>query len=505
MGRYILAHDLGTSSNKTCLFAENGQIVAEETVPYPTYYGKNGEAEQYHEDWWKAVITGTRCVLERAGIPGGEVAALSLSAQMNSLVPVDQAGLPVFERCMTWMDMRGKPQADFVCREYGQWEYYNLCGSSVELPIMQFTKLMWLKEHRPEAFARIYKVLGVKEYIVQRLTGKFGRNDFSDAYSAGMMNIFTSQYDESFLELIGIPREILCDPVPSTEVIGTVSPQAASATGLSENTKVVLGCGDGTSCYIGAGGLLEDTMIAAFGTASWISMTADRPMMEKGYQAGVTPLGDGRYAIRMHSHATGAVVDWAMENLLCLQGEGVYAEAEALAGASVPGAHGVFLNPSFLGGNACYPDIMMEGALLGLKLSTTREDIARAVYEAPILDLAVCNQYFRKNGLVPKQIRMIGGGGKSLLQRQILADIFRVPVMVHKPEVIRNAGAIGAFMHAGIGIGIFHSFDEVYRLFDIGEVVEPAQERVEKYRVVTERYQEISDAISAMYQNPTTN
>lgn len=100
---------------------------------------------------------------------------------MNSLVPVDRSGKPITERCMTWMDMRGKEQAAFVLEKFGQQNYYRLCGSSVELTIMQFTKLMWMKDHRPEEYARIYKVLGVKEYIVQRLTGRFGENDFSDA------------------------------------------------------------------------------------------------------------------------------------------------------------------------------------------------------------------------------------------------------------------------------------------------------------------------------------
>ena len=301
MDKYILAHDLGTSSNKACLFNERGQVVAEETVNYTTYYGKNGEAEQAHEDWWNAVVIGTRRVLERAGVSGAAVAAVGLSAQMNSLVPVDRSGKPITERCMTWMDMRGKEQAAFVLEKFGQQNYYRLCGSSVELTIMQFTKLMWMKDHRPEEYARIYKVLGVKEYIVQRLTGRFGENDFSDAYAAGMMNINTSKYEKDFLALIGIPRKILCDPVPSTTVIGAVTPQAAAATGLSEETKVVLGCGDGISCYIGAGGLMKDTMIATFGTASWISMTAERAIMEDGYQAGVTPLDDGRYYINMHS------------------------------------------------------------------------------------------------------------------------------------------------------------------------------------------------------------
>lgn len=291
MDKYILAHDLGTSSNKACLFNERGQVVAEETVNYTTYYGKNGEAEQAHEDWWNAVVIGTRRVLERAGVSGAAVAAVGLSAQMNSLVPVDRSGKPITERCMTWMDMRGKEQAAFVLEKFGQQNYYRLCGSSVELTIMQFTKLMWMKDHRPEEYARIYKVLGVKEYIVQRLTGRFGENDFSDAYAAGMMNINTSKYEKDFLALIGIPRKILCDPVPSTTVIGAVTPQAAAATGLSEETKVVLGCGDGISCYIGAGGLMKDTMIATFGTASWISMTAERAIMEDGYQAGVIPAG----------------------------------------------------------------------------------------------------------------------------------------------------------------------------------------------------------------------
>ena len=499
MKKCILTFDLGTSSNKICLFDMNGHILAEALQNYPTYFGDNGQAEQDCEDWWNSVVEGTHNVLAQCDKNDYSVEAISFSSQMNSLVPVDKEGKVLTERCMTWMDVRGIDEMRFIHDRYGQWEYYRLCGSSVELTIMQVTKLMWLQKHNPNAFEKIYKILGLKEYIAFRLTGQLGIIDYTEACADGMMNVFTRDYDTEFLNLIGIPSHILCRPVPSHYIIGTVLPTIAIDLGLSPETKVVIGSGDGISCYIGAGGMEPGNLLLMIGTSGWITVTTDKLIAEDGWQVGITPLDNGRYSLSMHTHVTGAVTDWGIGKLLNINGKDAYSQAEVMANRSIPGAHGLLLNPSFIGGNACYPDINSRGALIGLSLDQSRDDIARAIYEASVLDLELCSHFFQKHAIKCDRIVMIGGGAKSSLLQQITADVFDLPVEIHKPENVRNAGAIGAFIQAGLGLHRFGNYYEAYELFPRVETIEPIYHNVLAYQPVKERYKKASDMLSRLY------
>lgn len=497
----ILTHDLGTSCDKACLFTSNGDLVCEATQDYTIYYGGNGQAEQDPNDWWAAFVKTTREVLAKADVCADAITAISFSAQMNSLIAVDRQGNLVLDRAMTWMDRRGKAQADFVKEHYGISRFNRVCGSSVDMSIMFFTKLMWIRENMPEKYEKIYRVLGTKEYMVMRLTGIFGMVDYSQVACSGIYDVERQQYIEELVTLTGIAPELLGTIVPSTTIIGTVARQISKETGLSPKTQVVLGVGDGTAGFIGAGGMKKDTMIACFGTASWLSRLAPKiPESRDQFQLGYSYMDNGQYTLSLHSHATGAVTDWALKTLLKLDKASGYAVAEAMAEKSQPGASGVYLNPSFIGGNGSHPSLKMEGALLGLKLSTLPNDIARAIYEAPVLDLYECYKYFFvKEYLIPKEIYMIGGGGKSLLQRKILANVFDVPVCTHKPQIIQNAAAVGAFMTACIGIGLYKDYEEMSKLYSVEQTIEPDPRNVQDYVFHKENYCARSQFLANIY------
>lgn len=502
-GQYIITYDLGTSSNKACLFSRDGRLVASSHRTYPVFYGTGGEAEQRPQDWWDSVRDTTRDTLQKAGVSPDEVEAVSFSAQVGALVLLDQNDAPLQNRAAIWMDTRGRAQAERIRKEYGLWRHYSCTGGCVDIVIMQISKLMWLQENRPELLEKTKKVIGAKEYIILRLCGKAGFSDESHVGGSGLYNVFERRYDDSILQFTSIPPEILPEPLPPQTVIGTIRPEAAEEIGLTPRTKVVLGLADGASSYLGAGGLQEDALIVNLGTASWLGLTVKGPpVMQQQYQVGIERLDSERYRLDLHSHAGGAVTNWAVEHLLHLQGGEVYTALEQMARQSTPGANGLMLNPSFIGGNGCYYGVDMEGLIWGLKLETTQNDLARMVVEAPLFDLADCYEMFYKaHGYTPKEIRVAGGGSRNALSRRIIAALFQLPVTAPDDCVLQNAGAIGAFMTACVALGHCSDFAEAGKPFQGGATEQPHPEDVPIYQQLLHKYHRFSAALAQLYKD----
>lgn len=501
-GQYIITYDLGTSSNKACLFRKDGWLAASSHRAYPVFYGTGGEAEQRPQDWWDSIRDTTKDVLQKAGVSPDKVEAVSFSAQVGALVLLDQNDMPLQDRVIIWMDTRSKAQAERIRKEYGLWRHYSRTGGCVDLVMMQISKLMWLQENMPELLAKTRKAIGVKEYIILRLCGQAGFSDEAHVSGSGLYNIFERRYDDSILDFTAIPRDILPEPLPPQTIIGTICPEAAGEIGLTVRTKVVLGLADGASSYLGAGGMREDVLIVNLGTASWLGMTVDgAPAMQQQYQVGIDRVDGQRYRLDVHSHAGGAVTNWGVEELLHLRGGEAYASLEYMARQSTPGANGLMLNPSFIGGNGCYYGIDMEGVIWGLKFETTQNDLARMIVEAPLFDLADCYEMFYKaHGYRPKEIRVAGGGSRNALSRQIIAALFQLPVTVPDDQILQNAGAIGAFMTACVALGYCSDYAEAGKLFQGGATEQPNPEDIPVYQQLLRKYHRFSAAMAQLYK-----
>ena len=240
--KYILAHDLGTSGNKATLFSDEGKMITSEVFSYDCHYFNTNWAEQDPEDFWKAICVTSRNLIDKARIDPGDIAAVSFSGQMMGCLCVDKQGNPL-RPSIIWADQRAQAQAAALGEQISLRDFYHIAGhrNSASYGLQ---KLMWVRDNEPEVYAKTYKALNAKDFVVLRLTGKF-YTEPSDATSNACIDLNTLQWSDKIVNASGIDGDKLPEIVPSTTVAGEVTPWAAGQTGLKAGTPVVMGGGDG--------------------------------------------------------------------------------------------------------------------------------------------------------------------------------------------------------------------------------------------------------------------
>jgi xylulokinase len=243
MGKYILAHDLGTSGNKATLFSLEGKLGAGVLCEYPVLYPGGNAVEQDPEDYWKAVCLSTRQLLEKAGVQGGDVEAVCFSGQMMGCLLVDSEGRPL-RNILIWADSRAGRQEQDMIRRAGMEKTYRITGHRISASYSA-AKLLWIRENEPEIFRRSHKMLLAKDYIIFKLTGKFV-TDYSDASGTNLFNLTEKKWDREILKALDISEDLLPEVRPSTDRAGGITREAAEETGLITGTPVIIGGGDGS-------------------------------------------------------------------------------------------------------------------------------------------------------------------------------------------------------------------------------------------------------------------
>jgi xylulokinase len=248
--QYIIAHDLGTSGNKATLYDEKGGLIASITIEYPTTIGQGGIVEQDSESWWNAVIQSTNRLLFETQVRNSQIACISFSGQMMGCLPVDTKG-DALRPAIIWADMRSEKQAVQLRNAVPERQFYQIVWHR---PISSYTltKLMWVRDNEPDIYKKMYKTLNAKDFIVQKMTGRFA-TDYSDASGTNAFDLMKKRWSETILSSVKIDPDLFPDPYPSTTLIGTVNAEAAKLTSLMEGTPVVLGGGDGSCAIVGAG------------------------------------------------------------------------------------------------------------------------------------------------------------------------------------------------------------------------------------------------------------
>lgn len=495
---YVLAHDLGTSGDKACLFDSQCRLLGTSFTPYKTYFPHEGWAEQDPEEWWSAVCMSSKKVITEAGLAPEDISAISFSAQSSGCLPIDCNGKPLRERAIIWMDTRSTEQASYLADMLGADTQYSITGNGLATVMLPCSKIMWIREHQPEVWQQAAKYIGCKEYLIGRMTGVFGVTDFTEAQSSGVFSALDKCYDSRLLSLTGIPEEKLCRAENGTAFIGTVLPAAANELGVSTDTKVILGMMDNPAAAVGAGCFKPGVFVASLGTAAWLGCVDEKSFINAKYHVNSTYLGFGKYRSSVNSHTVGAALDWGIKNLLGLDGADMYDEASVLAARCTPGAAGVMFLPSFRIGNCRYSSPGAAGALIGMKLEHGREHVARALFESLAYELHIGLDFFSNNGAAPCEIRLIGGGSRNQLQAQIISDVLGIPVLV--PENSRHIGSSGAAMLALVGSGNAQNIDAVTS-FKTASRYEPDKGKTAFYAKSYERYKQCYEALMPVYDS----
>lgn len=498
---YLLAHDLGTSGNKATLFSADGQLVASRTCAYETHYFNGNWAEQNPDDWWRAVCTSTRALL--AGIDPTRIACVALSGQMMGCTPVDRQG-QALRPSILYCDQRAQAQADRLLERIGPTEFYRIAGHRVS-PSYALEKLMWIKDHEPDVYRRTHKTLCAKDYVNCRLTGRIA-TDYSDASGTNAFDLNRFRWSETILSAAEIDLEMFPEARSSTDLLGTVTAEAAVATGLKAGTPVAIGGGDGSCAGVGVGCVRPGTAYNYLGSSSWIALTVEKPIVDPQMRtmnwAHCVP---GFLHPSGTMQAAGASYQW-LKNVVCTSesqaaaasAADVYELINAQIARSRPGAGGLIFLPYMLGERTPRWNPNARGAFLGLSLATRREDLLRAVMEGITLNLGIIVDIFRQH--VPiDAITVIGGGAKGVVWRQMMADIYGC--RIQKLNFLEEATSMGAAVIGGVAVGLFPGFDVIERFIRVEEIVEPTPAHQAVYRRLLPIFDKCYHALVDVYDD----
>jgi len=482
--RYILAHDLGTSGNKATLYSEEGAQLASATAAYPTRFFNGTWAEQDPEAWWRAVCDTTRALLAKAAADPADIAAVALSGQMMGCTPVDRRGRAL-RPSLLYCDQRATREAAALLEQISMRDFYGICGHRANASYT-LEKLMWVRDNEPEIFRQTHKTLCAKDYINCRLTGVMA-TDFSDASGTNAFDLNRFAWSAKLLALAGIDGALFPDAVGSTTVIGEVTAEAARATGLAAGTPVAAGGGDGSAAGVGVGCVRPGAAYNCLGSSSWIALTVERPIIDAEMRT-----MNWAHCVPGYLHPSGTMqtagssFKWLAEQLCGAEAEAAkaggpsaYARIDEAVAAVPPGANGLLFLPYMLGERTPWWNTDARGAFIGLSLASTRADMMRAVLEGVALNLGLIAEIFRAH--VPiDALTVIGGGARSAVWRQILADACGCPVQTLTSQA--EATSMGAAIIGGVACGLFKDFDVASRFVSVDQTVAQRAEQVALYR-----------------------
>lgn len=504
---YLIGIDIGTSGTKTVLYDLEGNAIAQSMQEYPMCQPQNGWAEENPEDWWNATVTTLQSVMKNSGAAPEEILGIGFSGQMHSLVMLD-ASCHVLRPAILWCDGRTRSECDEINERVGA---QRLLEISANPALTGFTasKLLWVRRHEPELFARCRHVLLPKDYVRFRLTGVLAM-DVSDASGTNLLNVAERTWSAEILEKLGLDPGWFPPLLESCELAGRVAQQAAALTGLAAGTPVAAGAADNAASAVGTGTVLPGNVFNTIGTSGVIFAHSDRPAVAAGGRVhtvcAAVPQSWGFMSCTL---SAGLSLRWYRDQFCtqeCLEAErsgmDSYALLDKKATAVAPGSDGVIFLPYLMGERSPLLDGTCRSVFFGLSARHKREHLLRAVMEGVAYSQRACLDVFREMGLRPETMKLCGGGAKSPLWRQILADQFHLPVTTMASS---ESPTLGAAILAGVCAGVYSDVPSGCKIVRDGGTLEHPQEEAARiydacYPIYTALYPALRGQFAALTQ-----
>lgn len=494
MLKYLLGIDIGTSGAKTVLFDTAGRAVARATAEYPLAQPAPGYAEQRPEDWWQAVCVTVRRVLDAGGVNPAAVAAVGLSGQMHGAVLLDENGA-VLRPALLWCDQRTERECREITEQVGA-ERLLVIAANPAITGFTAPKVQWVKNHEPEVFQRIAKVLLPKDYVRYRLTGVYA-TEVSDASGTLWLDVGRRTWSEEILGRLGLNIGQMPAVYESHVISGTVTAAAAAATGLAAGTPVAGGGGDQAAGAVGNGIVRPGVVSSTIGTSGVVFACLDRKLTD--------PLG----RVHMFCHAlpatwhmmgvtqaAGLSLRWLRDT--CCEKEKEAAAARGidpyevmceLAASAPAGSDGLLFLPYLMGERTPHLDAQARGVFFGITARHGKAELIRAVLEGVTYSLRDCLEIIEAAGVAVGEVRASGGGARSRLWKQIQAGVFGKTVTALNSE---EGAARGAAILAGVGAGLYRdALQAVEGMLADGEVYQPESAAVAAYNRCYPLYREL--------------
>ena len=493
---YILAYDFGTGGIKASLYDVHGVCVADGFDAYPTFYPAHGCHEQRPEAWWQATVISTRKLL--ASVPEGtskRIEAIGISGHSLGVVPMDAQGNLLRETVPIWSDSRPDTQPAEFFRNISEADWYLMTGSGFPPPLYSVFKLMWFRDHEPEMFGRIHKVLGTKDYINFRLTGLMA-TDHSYASGSGVYDLKRRCYATQLIQAASLSAGVLPEILPATQVLGGLTESASAELGLPRSVKVVAGGVDNSCMSLGAGAYREGRAYNSLGSSSWIAVSSSVPLLDVVKRPYVFEhVVPGQYVSALAIFSAGTSLSWVRDQMCrdlivraAREGVSAYRLMDEEAAASPVGANGVLFNPTLAGGNSLDVTPALRGAFLNLDLRHTRADLLRATMEGISLGLRNVLDELRKLTSVAEPLTLVGGGANSSFWRQVDADVYHMAVV--RTRVGQQAAALGAAAVAGVGTGVWKDFAIIDQISAVTDRHDPLEAHAVAYERLLEKYRQ---------------
>ena len=454
---YLIGIDLGTSGTKTVLFDQEGHVVASATVEYPMYQEHNGWAEQDPLDWWNATCQTIKAVIEKSGVSNQEVKAVGISGQMHGLVMLDKEG-NLLRRSIIWCDQRTAAECEEITQRVGQQRLIEITANPA-LTGFTASKILWVRNHQPELYAKCAHILLPKDYVRYMLTGEFA-TEVSDASGMQLLDVPGRCWSQEVLEKLDIDPALLAKVYESPEVTGEITSRAAELTGLKAGTPVVGGAGDNAAAAVGTGVVRDGKAFTTIGTSGVVFAHTDNISIDpQGRVHTFCCAVPGAWHVMGVTQGAGLSLKWFRDNFCQAEkdtaaGMGVdpYVLMDQEAGQSPIGCNRLLYLPYLMGERTPHLDPDCRGVFFGLSAMHTKRDLLRAVMEGVTYSQRDSVEILRGMGVELSEMLACGGGGTSPLWRQMLADTYNCPV---KTVQSKEGPALGVAILAGVGVGLY--------------------------------------------------
>jgi len=483
---YLLGLDIGTSGVKALLVSSEGKIISSKTVSYPLKTPHSGWAEQSPYDWWEATVKVIKETVSNNPVDSDQIKGISLSGQMHSSVFLNEK-MKVIRPAILWSDTRTSRQCKEIYVKAGGLDQLIHYVSNPALEGFTAPKILWLKENEPGNYQKVKYILLPKDYIRYRLTNELF-TEVSDAAGTLLFEVIKKRWSTSLLKKLEINQDLLLPVLNSFDLAGRITKPIAEKTGLKLKTPVVAGGADNACGAVGSGIIQEGRVMVSIGSSGVVLAQTNNPQADQ----------EGR--IHLFNHAcpdswymmgvtlsAGMSYKWLQKKLFNnILG---YTKLDQLAEEIEPGSEGLIFLPYLYGERTPHNDANARGVYFGISGKHDQRHFIRSVLEGVAFALKDSLELIKDKGVGIKEIRAIGGGVKSRVWQQILADILGEEINLLNVE---EGPAFGAALIAGVGVGEYSSFAEaVNRIIKVKKTIVPGIQNTKRYNQYYQLYKKL--------------
>lgn len=480
--------DLGTSAVKLLLTDEKGTIKNVVSKEYPIYFPNSGWSEQKPEEWWEQVVVGIKELI--TNVDKDKIDGISFSGQMHGLVILDESD-EVIRPALLWNDGRTWEECNYLNEVIGQ---ENLSKYTANIAFTGFTapKILWVKNKEPENFNRINKIMLPKDYIAYKLTGVHC-TDVSDASGMLLLDVENKCWSKEMIEICGIKEDQLATLFESYEVVGTLKEEIATELGLNSHVKVIAGAGDNAAAAVGTGTVGNGMCNISLGTSGTIFISSGQFGVDPHNALHAFAHADGHYHLMGCMLSAASCNKWWMDDIV--KDKDYIGEQQKI---NKLGENKVFFLPYLMGERSPHNDPDARGTFIGMTMDTTREEMTQAVLEGVAFALRDSFEVAKSLGIQIERTKICGGGAKSSLWRQIIANVLNVKVDQIESE---EGPALGGAMLAMVGCGVYKNVEEAAeQIVKIINTVEPDEALVAKYDAQYKKFAKIYPTVKTLFK-----